>query len=83
MLRKHDFRPFLCRDTIMILFFSEKTVSELSQNKVQIFFFHKLYNFKLFLLSFSNGPFGDGVRVSLFDPLGTGLGVHFASKMNP
>jgi|GEM_PF-2587801 hypothetical protein len=61
MLKKHGFGPFLCRDTIMILFFSEKTVSELSQNKVQIFFssfiFHKLYNFKLFLLSFSNEDF--------------------------
>ena len=46
MLKKHGFGPFLCRDTIMILFFSEKTVSELFQNKVQIcfssFIFHKL-----------------------------------------
>lgn len=39
MLKKHGFGPFLCRDTIIILFFSEKTVSELSQNKVQIFFY--------------------------------------------
>ena len=44
MLRKHDFRPFLCRDTIMILFFSEKTVSELFQN----IYFPQIIKFQTF-----------------------------------
>ena len=35
MLKKHGFGPFLCRDTIMIRFFSEKTESELFQNSVR------------------------------------------------
>ena len=35
MLKKHGFGPFLCCDTIMIRFFSEKTESELFQNSVR------------------------------------------------
>ncbi len=73
MLRGHDFGPFLCRDTIMILFFSEKTVSELSQNKVQIFFssfFSTNYIISNFFCS----------RL-VMDPLGTGLACHFLTLL--